>query len=154
MNERPPDRDELQDLEQLVHEGIECLGFIVDLPSDLDDSAAVVRAIRQFADEVHQGTPLPRGYRDLEQVAYALGMLWGDELRQAFEWEWVYLQTDDGFEGWAVVSPDRSYACFAHHFIFGKLAKPESDNTIALLFNMIAAGRVPSSSPGSYMTLG
>jgi hypothetical protein len=154
MNERPPNQDELRDLEQLVQEGIECLGFIVALPSNLDDSAAVVRAVRQFVDEVRQGTPLPRAYRDLEQAAYALGTLWGDELRRAFKWEWVYLQADNGFEGWTIVSPNRSHACFPHRFIFGKLAKPESDNTIALLFNMIKAGRVPSSSPGKYLTLG
>ena len=154
MNERLPNQDELQDLEQLVYDGIECLGSVVDLPSDLDDSAAVVRAIRQGVDRVRQGAKLPSAYEDLEQAAYALGTLWGDELRRAFKWEWVYLQTDGGFEGWAVVSPNRSHVCFPHHFIFGKLANPESDNTIALVFNMIGAGRVPSSSPGKYVTLG
>ncbi len=152
MNERIPDQDELNDLGQLSNDGIECLTALVDLPADRD-SAAVVRAVRQFVDEVRQGTPLPSGHRDLEQVAYKLGTLWGDQLCHAAEWEWVHLQEDDGIEGWAVASPDRSHACFAHHFLFGKLAEPENDNTVALLFNMISEGRVPPSSPGSYNQL-
>lgn len=153
MKERFPSQDELQDMEQLVHDGIECLGFMVDLPANLDDSAAVVRAIRQCVDEVRQGVPLPAAYEDLEQAAYALGTLWGDEIRRACGWEWVYLQTGEGFEGWTVASPNRSHVCFPHHFVFGKLQDAQSDNTVALLFNMIVAGRVPSSSPGRYMAL-
>lgn len=153
MKERAPNKDELQDLERLVDEGIECVGHVVDLPSDLDDSAAVVRAIRECVDKLRQGATLPSAYRDLEQAGYALGTLWGDELRRGCQWEWAYLQADSGFEGWALVSPDRAHACFAHHFIFDKLADPESDNTVALLFNMIAAGDVPPSSSGQYMTL-
>lgn len=154
MKERVPNQDELQELEQLVHNGIECLGFLVDLPANLDDSAAVVRAIRQGVDEIRQGAKLHRDYEDPVDAAYALGSLWGDELCRAFKWEWVHLQTEGGFEGWAVVSPDRSYACFPHRFIFAKLADPGSDNSIALLFNMIEAGDMPPSSPRKYLVLG
>lgn len=154
MNEHLPNQEELQDLEQWIQKGIECLGCVVDLPPDLDDSAAVVRAIRQCVDQIHQGVALPSTYRDPKDAAYALGTLWGDELHRACQWEWAYLQTGSGFEGWAVVSSDRSHACFPHHFIFGKLTHPESDNTIALLFNMIKAGRVPLSSAGEYRILG
>jgi len=154
MKERVPNQNELQELEQLVHNGIECSGFLVDLPANLDDSAAVVRAIRQGVDEIRQGAKLHRDYEDPADAAYALGSLWGDELCRAFKWEWVYLQAEVGFEGWAVVSPDRSYACFPHRFIFAKLADPGSDNSIALLFNTIEAGDVPPSSPRKYLTLG
>jgi hypothetical protein len=139
MKERLPNQDESQDLEQLVHDGIECLGFMVDLPANLDDSATVVRAIRQCMDKVRQRVPLPATYGDLEQAAYALGTLWGDEIRRACGWEWVYLQTGEGFEGWAVASPNRSHVCFPHHFVFGKLQDVQSDNTVALLFNMIVS---------------
>jgi hypothetical protein len=153
MKERPPTREEQRDLEQLVHDGIECLGTVVDLPDDLDDSAAVVRAIRRCVDKVHEGAALPAAYRDPEEAAYALGSLWGDEVRRACGWEWVHLQTESGFEGWAVASPDRAYTCLPHHFVFGKLTDSESDNTIALLFNMIDAGSLPPASPGQYVML-
>lgn len=153
MKERAISEAEQERITELIHNGIECLGFVVDLPEDLDDSAAVVRTLRGFVDQVHGGMELPKPYGEPAQAAVVLGMLWGDEVRRAFGWDWVFLEDDRGRETWGVVSPDRSYACYPHLFIGGKLMNPNSDNTILLLFNMMGAGNLPASSPGRYTML-
>jgi hypothetical protein len=153
MKERALTEAEQERITELVHNGIECLGFVLDLPEDLDDSVAVVRTIRGFVDQIHGGVELPAQYADPAQAAVVLGMLWGDEVHRAFGWEWVYLKDDRGFETWGVVSADRSYVCYPHLILAKKLTHPDSDNTVMLLFNMIGAGNLPESSPGTYMRL-
>ena len=43
-------------------------------------------------------------------VALWLGVLWGEELCRLGGWNWIYLITDEGLEGAAVVDPRRSRA--------------------------------------------
>jgi hypothetical protein len=154
LKDRYPTEAEQEQITALVRKGIECLGLVVDLPKDLDDCTEVVRTIRAFLDEVRGGGGLPELYRDTPGFACAaVGALWGDLVRRSFGWEWVYFDDSWGFDTWGVVSPDRAYICFPHLVLAHKLAQPESDNTMMLLFKMIRDGDLPRSSPGRYMQL-
>ncbi len=49
MNERPPNQDELQDLEQLVHEGIELEHQMPILPSTVFNIGSMAKQFTAFA---------------------------------------------------------------------------------------------------------
>jgi hypothetical protein len=71
-------------------------------------------------------------------------------------WEWCGLTREGGEESLAVVSHDRAYAVSPNDFLKDQLTRnsPEADNTVALLYNTIRAGNLPSARPGSYRMLG
>jgi hypothetical protein len=46
-----------------------------------------------------------------------------------------------------------AYAIRPQLFIYRLLAQPNSDNTVALLLNMVVAGQVPPSAPKQYLVL-
>jgi hypothetical protein len=153
LAERSLTKDEREELDMLWQRGVECIGFVVYLPRDLSDSSLVVGKIREFVDGYREGQRPGGDYGDVQTVAYAVGSLWGEEVCEALGWEWIQVTDESGSERLVVVSPDRAYLCDPHLAIFRLLAKPEIDNTVALVFNMLRAGKAPSSKPGSYHRL-
>jgi len=146
----PQEREELNELFVLALE-------LVPLPEGLEDldgaqPAVLVSGVRELVDAIREG----QGPTDLESddLATWLGALWGDELCRVADWEWVHLTFDNGLGALAVVSRDRAFACLPLHFLYGLLSTPAFDNTIALLFNMVAGGHLPASEPGCYVLLG
>ncbi|PZU98903.1 MAG: hypothetical protein DCE90_03610 [Pseudanabaena sp.] len=148
IQERPLDDGELEELRQLSEDGIEYIcGLVDNLPTNLN-AEILVRGIRSAVDAMREGRA-GSAYEDLEQVAYAFGSLWGDQVKNELHWDWIYL--DCGLEGYAIASPDRSIVNFPHHYIYRIISDPTQDNSIALLFNMLRAGRLPNAVvPRSY----
>jgi len=147
VRERPLEEQEQNELDDLVEQGLEMLGE--HFPENPDDPAQVIAAIRIFVDE-HRTAPSDE---DTEAVAFAIGALWGDEVRRALGWQWVLLRLDRGDELFCVVSPDRAVAIRPQLFLYRLLQERQSDNTAALAFNMLREGRLPPGGPGSYSLL-
>jgi hypothetical protein len=145
---RPADQRELDDLIEL---GFEMVGELTEFPDDADDAALVVSSIKRAVATVRAGAA-PRHLNDAEKIAFALGAVWGDTARRALGWDLVMLEAEHG-ELLALVSPDRAYAIRPQLFIYRLLAQPNSDNTVALLLNMVVAGQVPPSAPKQYLVL-
>jgi hypothetical protein len=144
--ERPLDEEEREENHALCSEGIE----LIELPEDRSKPNWIVREIRAYVDVVRSLEEPPA---DLEQQAYALGSLYGEELC-SIGWQWVRLTYPGQSQShYAVVSPNRANVLFPHHYLFRLLTERGSDNTVALSFNMIAAGSTPGA-PGSYTKLG
>src|SRR3569833_510571 len=87
---------------------------------------------------------------DPEQLAFDLGVLWGDQLVRAMGWEWakvIYSNADV----YGVVNPDRSLAVLTVNFLGSCLKNPKVDCTAMLSYNMLMAGKdTPSMPPQSY----
>jgi hypothetical protein len=148
---RPVTRKELAEIDDLFQQGVEWLGMVVDVPENLDDGAAVAALVRTLVDERRAGRA--RAIRaGTEEIAYAIGTVWGDALRSRLGWRWCFLDSDPG--ALAVEAPDGAYAVHPQHFLYRLLARPDLDNTAALLPHMIAAGELPPSTPGEHVMLG
>jgi hypothetical protein len=151
LTEQSLKRDDREEIDTLWQNGVECIGFVVDLPRDLSDNSLVVGKIREFIDRYREGQQPGGDYADVETIAHAVGTLWGDAVRRALGWEWVRVIDQSGSERLVLVSPERTYLCDPHLAIYKLLTKPEMDNTAALVFNMLRMGKAPSSKPGSYL---
>ncbi len=104
----------------------------------------VVDRVHRAVDAIQSGaTKLKKNERTAAQME--LGCAWGEQLHRALGWQWASVAG-----GLALVSRDRAVA--HHPFAFvGRLIAPRArGNTVALLFNMLAAGQLPPSKPGSY----
>ena len=150
MRERPLGPSERDELAGLLEQGLELLGGLPAIgdffPQDCDDPAEVVGCIRRFVDAFRErGKP-----DDAERVAFALGVLWGDELQKTLGWSWIVLDDEAGVELFGIASPDRACAIRPQLFLYRLLSQRESDNAILLLFNMLKAGQLPPGAAGSY----
>jgi hypothetical protein len=145
--ERRLDEEEQEELVFLLQGALE----LIPLVEDINVPEQVVRSIRQFIDETRK-----KGYspEKLEEISFQVGALWGDQLHRELDWPWVHLAYEDGFDGYAIVSPDRSLVCFPMHLVYKMLVDPQQENVAALLFNMLRSGDMPQVSANAYSTVG
>lgn len=106
----------------------------------LEAISARVEAVRPLADEA------------LLDEALGLGCLWAEQVCGSLGWSWATLTSGDA-EHHCIVSPDRRFAIHATAYLRSLLSDREADNTVVLLFNMIAAGNVPQAEAGQYRFL-
>jgi hypothetical protein len=153
--EREFNAEEKSKIHGCVEQGFECVGLLVEFPKDPDDPLQVVTAIRLAIDEMRKGRRAGRDYLDLELVADSLGILWGEQVRRALGWEWIFLRFDEDLdlESYGIASPDRSTIVLVAHYIYRLLTQPDADNSVLFTFNMLLANTRPLSTPGSYMRL-
>jgi hypothetical protein len=121
------------------------------LPHASTEPIAIVTAIGSHVEEL-RGTARQLSGEPYAEFVLTMGCLWGTQVCRAYTWEWVTLSFD-GQGGWAVVSPDRAFTVYPLAFIKKFLDYPDRENTIILLFNMLADPTVPGARPEAYFTL-
>lgn len=146
---RPLDDDEQHELRDLSAQGAE----VLDLPEEAD-LATRLEALRVLVERVRDGEPPAAPYDETDELAYALGSLWGDLVVAASGWTWTWLSLDDGLEGYALVPADRAYAVWPHHYLYGLLEVEEAENTVVVLAECIIEGELPPSEAEALLLLG
>ncbi|MGC6507434.1 MAG: hypothetical protein ACON4U_03415 [Myxococcota bacterium] len=106
--ERPLDDEEEAELERYFFMALELLP--ID-PTTQGEEGFLIAACEMLINALRQGAEPPDGASQSD-VALWLGVLWGEELCRLGGWNWIYLITDEGLEGAAVVDPRRSRAIF------------------------------------------
>jgi hypothetical protein len=124
----------------------------------LDESAdpqTVIKALDAFVDGWQEGKRPTKEALDPEDAPYALGSLWGEQLVRQFNWQWGMITFHDHNNSKApgVLSPDRSLAVYPIHFLMGCLKDSRVDCTVALSFNMLAAGKIKNLPAKGYFNL-
>lgn len=132
-----------QQIRESAQEALSILGLLASA-----DPQTIVSAIDQFVYDWQCGKH-PQIHCDAEDLPYALGSLWGEQLVRQFQWQWkvITFHEHGDTKATGVVSPDRSLAIFPIHFIIGCLKDASVDATILLSFNMLKEHN-PSDSKG------
>lgn len=81
-------------------------------------------------------------------AAMELGCAWGEQLRRTLSWQWAYVHYEGG-KGIGLVAPDLAHCHFPLAMLQTHIAPKRRENTIALLFNMATAGKLPPSKKGA-----
>lgn len=146
-NERELDRDEISELTSYERQAHSLL------PADFIDvePKEVVGAIK-IAIQTLRARKMT--HDEVTDVAFALGYLYGEQLRKKFGWNWRYVTQDNGFESYGVISADKAFVCFSIKSVYELLLDPQKDNASLLLFNMIDGGNIPEPEPGRLQSLG
>lgn len=137
----------LESLKGSSGEGAEVVGV-----STSDDPDAIVRAVDAFVFAWQGGDRPSELAVDPENLPFALGSLWGEQLVRKFGWDWkmVTFHEHGDTSAAAVLSPDRSLAIYPFHFVHGCLQDWSVDATILLSYNMLAAGTMGQVGAGEY----
>ena len=113
-----------------------------------EEPAEVQAKIQQYVDDVLSGSAdNPLG----EDVAFALGALWGNSICQAYGWEWIVPIHGD-WRGLGVADRERKFLALPFNF-FHQLLFEEPNEELPgprVRFNAIAADHLPESAPGEY----
>jgi hypothetical protein len=86
-------------------------------------------------------------------MSVSFGSLWGQMLCGAAGWEWIGLSVNGDESFLALASPNRAHAIAPVNLMLANLQNETGENTIRLTFNMIEAGKLPPSTPGTYLML-
>ena len=149
----PPAAD-LRRVRPLPREDVVCLGAARKAalrhtrgkPGALPD--AIVRAI---ASALPDGTE-PTSEDEQADLAFELGVLWGDQIVRTAGWEWMELS----WETWsapAIVSPDRAHACFPMRLIADAI-ETDRPALVEQVFRRIRRGDLPDAEPGDLAVIG
>lgn len=138
---------DLKDLDKETDKGWQYLDVSKNMSPQVVAKAiqAAVRKLRQES--------LPE--EQLQHVALGLGGLWGEQVQKTYGWQWCYLKfPENDNELLALVSPDRAYCVLPLNFIWQHFEKPEKEETVALLFNMLEKPDIGKKvEPNSYIVL-
>jgi hypothetical protein len=149
-SEHPFPKSMAEALRADAEHGTKLLGVSPD-----DDPAIIVAAVDAFVYNWQCGDKPPKRVLDPENAPFTLGATWGQQLVHAFGWEWAIVTFHEHGDTTApgVLSPDRSLAVYPIHFVMGCLQDSTVDTTILIAFNMLEAGKVGDTAPGSYFNL-
>jgi len=150
ISEQPLRANTASLLQGSAKDGLRILGL-----DGSEQPAVIVEAIDKFVDNWQQGKRPSTDAVDPEDAPYAMGSLWGQQLVRQFQWEWGMITFHDHGDSQApgVLSPKRDLAVYPIHFLIGCLQDPGVDCTVALSFNMLAAGKVGKLEPKGYFNL-
>lgn len=138
--------DTAAQLQGAASEGLDVLGL--DAGASADD---IVEAIDAFVFNWQRGDR-PSGLAvDEEDLPFALGSLWGEQLNRAFGWQWqiVTFHQHGNTVAPGVLTPDHAFAIYPIHFLIGCLQNPDVDATVALSFNMLRESKIPGGEAGA-----
>ncbi len=114
------------------------------------DPKKTAEAIHRSLDEVRSRKRL--GAEAKKRLAIDYGVLWGNALCEAAQWEWCCVKTA-GQETYAVTSENRSHAVDPIGVMHQVLSSRRAANNSLLLFNMIVSGDLPQSPAHAYCWL-
>lgn len=134
---RKPDQDETNDLNKLR---LECLELLQEnnFPTDLKNPKQIATSLRQFIDvyKVEDVTEKTKNYDKIE-LAYGMGELYANAIIDTYNWQYFFIERMDGFDGFAVVSPDEKWLIFIHHYFHNLLHDKQKSNNSLLNYNML-----------------
>lgn len=132
-DERVLTDNETQELQDDVNDAWQYLSI-----SQSSSPQEIVKAIKAAVREM-RGQTLAE--EDKKWAALRLGCLWGEQVCRAYGWHWAELTFKDSgeYQRTAVVSPDRAFFVLPINFIWKHLEKPEREETVALLFNVLSS---------------
>ncbi len=139
ISEKPIPEKTMASINGSWREGLAVLGL-----KEQAEPEQVIKAIDQFVFNTQQGKRPNLGKFPAEDLPFALGTLWGQQLVREFGWQWGMITFHDHGNSTApgVLSPDRSLAIYPIHFLIGALRDAGVDATVELSFNMLAAGNI------------
>jgi hypothetical protein len=147
-SERTLSPDEFSELNSMLPEAYKLLGF--DENSLPNDNAKVVQKIDQTLGELRQQN---LSEEEANNIAFPIGYLLGEKLRETVGWQWRYVTQDDGFESYGVVSQNKSHVYYAMNDVYNLLLQADDELNIMLLFNMIKSKAFPKRRE-KYISLG
>lgn len=116
-----------------------------------ESPAEVVKAIQEFVDELAAGTAEnPLG----EDVAVALGALWGNAISDAYGWQWIVPRRGN-WSSLGMADTERRYLALPFN-LFTKLIFEDPKGGMPgplVRFNAIGAGQLPEAAPGTYIVV-
>ncbi|MBR6402606.1 MAG: hypothetical protein IKS48_04405 [Eubacterium sp.] len=87
---------------------------------------------------------IPRYYDDINDSTASLGVLFGQLVCNSYGWKWRAVGDSEGKNYISIVSPNEYFCLFPLHYINKIVSEKnigldgENDNTIILLYNMLA----------------
>lgn len=116
--------------------------------TDASPAEEVVRSIEWALERA----PASRSEDEVADLAYELGVLWGDQVVRAAGWQWAEVVWDDGSAP-AIVSPNRTHACFPARFLADAIEGTRA-GLVTRVFARIRAGDLPAARPGALAIVG
>ncbi|WP_239255662.1 hypothetical protein [Listeria ilorinensis] len=73
---------------------------------------------------------------EIEETAYRYGLFFGELLRTAFEWHWLFLEIEDQ-SGYAIVSKENGYALLVMPYFTEILAGSREPGSLKALYQLM-----------------
>lgn len=121
---------------------------MIDVTSDIfdisrSDGRAAAEQIYHAVDDILETHRFPKEYADIEDVAVALGIMYGHAVCSFYGWTWGLLGENEQSAAVSIISPEKNYCMHPMNNML-RILKGENigldgrnDNTVLLLFNML-----------------
>lgn len=144
---------EQEELLKLRTEGLHLLQEN-NFPVELSNSMELAKSVRKFVDmyREHDLSPTAQEF-DPVNLAYSIGELYAKAVIDNYGWTYQFLEFEDGFSGFAVVSPDQKWCILIHHYFHNLLHDLDKSNNSLLNYNMLEPQVLQKYHSDGFMTL-
>lgn len=132
------DFDVKQEIEQTGKTAIEIFKI-----SNPENGRTIAKEVYNIVENILSTDTFPDEYEDIDDVAVALGVLFGQALCIGYGWSWQEFGDSKEEAAYGVVSPQQNFCNAPINFLFRILSGDnigvdgENDNTVLLLYNML-----------------
>ena len=145
ITERPLSPDERAELDDGIAKGTDLVGL-----SSFDvDFDAGQKQVFEHVKKYSGGKASTSGLSE-DDLAFQLGCVWGELLRRKAGWEWAVASVGPD-ESFAIYSPKREFVILPVALMFNQLAMYAP--MALLIYNMVAAGKLPPSKADARLPL-
>lgn len=145
ITERPLTAGERAELENGITKGTAFAG-LSSLEVDFDSGQKqVFEHVKKYARGKESASGLSK-----DDLAFQLGCAWGELLRRKAGWEWAVASVGPD-ESFAIYSPKREFVILPVALMFNQLEMYAP--TALLIYNMVAAGKLPPSDADARLPL-
>jgi hypothetical protein len=98
------------------------------------ETKSILMEMKSFIETIREEDKLMDN-KTLEEYGYAFGSLFGDLICKEYNWEWYYVDSEEGV--FFCVASEKQKACVVCHNYIYHILKGNHSNNFVLLFNMI-----------------
>lgn len=142
MDVRALSHEEKEEIEHLAIDAVALLN------THVEGSMSLINKLKEFVSGVKDNS---FDVGDVKEVAFKLGSLYGQLIREAYGWKWIHATRDDA-SAYCVASPDEYFCCQVHVYLY-RLLTTSKTNNVKLLFNMMADLQVRNDQKEKYVFL-
>jgi hypothetical protein len=141
---RVPTKDELYKISSEWQSGLELIGWHY-LPSrDEMTSKINLDGINAVIHDYHnKKIKFPySGYKNIYDLDYVLGFVYGDIFVKEFNWEWIYLIIKNDNQKWAIISPNKKLIIRTNRIFVPNFKNDNSSFDFIGLYKQIKLGKL------------
>ncbi|WP_028981664.1 hypothetical protein [Sporocytophaga myxococcoides] len=151
LDYRKPNQEEIATLDFEYQAGMELMFWLSKSEEDTLTKDITLSNLKDAIDALNRTTEFPiADYNSVWHATFGLAIVFAEQLRQDFGWEWVYIENSSLKDvGWSLISSDKKYGINVEQIFYGRIMNNKPIDIVEFygkIEQAVAESKVPDGS--------